>query len=468
MPQVVTKSGPIDGKILLKGLARCALQLRALGVTEQSTVLVNTADPLVALTLTFACGALGCTIGQLSAETLKHKQDDENLKIVSDNALLPLEGVTTLTVQELQSTAPAASSDATLMERIETYTPPSILFTFPGVTGIPKLVCVPSEDISSRAHPCLTQPLLPAFITLHGILSIAWTTQIIRELRRGSSLLLKYDPQVWQKHALGRVYASPAQILAFCERFGDAIKNKISAANVIGGPLSKTNIATLLTVFETVEYCYGASETGQVSSKVIVKLENANGGVGHVDPSDQRETNVIVDAPEGEIGLIHVKTRDMCVKYLRNSELTQRHLSGGVFVSGDFGYIDASGELFITGCEDDLINLGGEKRRVQHICHGLKAAIGDQKVAVFATQDIKGKNRLGLALDKRPADLHAFLATVATSLGQESMFLKHSVDLYFVSRLITDTLGNVLHKSVAQELTNTQEDASVVIERPKL
>ena len=322
-----------------------------------------------------------------------------------------------------------------------------------------------SEDISSRAHPCLTQPLLPAFLTLHGILSIAWTTQIIRELRRGSSLLLKYDPQVWQKHALGRIYASPAQILAFCERFGDVIENKISAANVIGGPLSKANIVTLLTVFEKVEYCYGASETGQVTSKVIVKLEDVNGGVGHVDPSDQRATRITVDAPEGEIGLIHVKTRDMCVKYLRNSELTQRYLSGGVFVSGDLGYIDESGELFITGREDDLINLGGEKRTAQHICHALKAVIGEQKVAIFAKQDTNGKNCLGLALEKRPANTAAFLAAVAKSLGQESMFLKNSIDLYFVSKLRTDISGNVLHKSVALELAGAQQDASVVIDR---
>lgn len=466
MPRVITKSGSIDGRILAKGLVRCALQLRALGVTEQSTVLVNTVDPLVALTLTFACGALGCTIGQLSAEALGKKNDDTNLKIVSDNALTPLEGVTTLTVQELQSTAPAATADAIFMERIENYTPPSILFTFPGVTGIPKLVCVPSEDISSRAHPCLTQPLLPAFITLHGILGIAWTTQIIRELRRGSTLLLKYDPQVWQQYALGRIYASPAQILAFCERFGDKIENKILAANVIGGPLSKANITKLLTVFETVEYCYGASETGQVSSKIIRKLEDANGGVGRVDMSDQRETHITVDAPEGEIGLIQVKTRDMCNEYVHNAELTQTHFSGGVFVSGDLGYIDVSGELFITGREDDLINLGGEKRRAVHICHALKAAIGDQKIAVFATQNSAGENHLGIAFDKRPSDLSAFLAAVSQGLGRERMFLKHAAVLYFIDRLKTDSSGNVMHKSVAQNLENTKEDASAVIEAP--
>jgi len=69
-----------------------------------------------------------------------------------------------------------------------------------------------------------------------------------------------------------------------------------------------------------------------------------------------------VDAPIGEIGEICIKGPQVMIGYYNNPEATAAAFSQeGFFKSGDYGYIDADGYIFITGRKKNIIVLQNGK-----------------------------------------------------------------------------------------------------------
>ncbi|MCC6393807.1 MAG: AMP-binding protein [Bryobacterales bacterium] len=65
--------------------------------------------------------------------------------------------------------------------------------------------------------------------------------------------------------------------------------------------------------------------------------------------------------PPGETGEVTVRGEHVAVGYYRDEDATRRAFRDGWFHTGDCGYQDSEGHLFLTGRLHDLINRGGEK-----------------------------------------------------------------------------------------------------------
>ena len=63
----------------------------------------------------------------------------------------------------------------------------------------------------------------------------------------------------------------------------------------------------------------------------------------------------------GEVGEIVIRGANVTTGYIINARFTKENFEGGWFRTGDQGYIDADGYLFITGRLKEMINRGGEK-----------------------------------------------------------------------------------------------------------
>lgn len=99
---------------------------------------------------------------------------------------------------------------------------------------------------------------------------------------------------------------------------------------------------------------YGASETGGVYS-VKKGRHNSFGSVGYpfpknnikiLDPNTGEELCYLLD--EKKSGDIYINGASMMVGYDDESE-TEKVISDGWFATGDIGYMNANGELFVTG-----------------------------------------------------------------------------------------------------------------------
>ena len=68
-----------------------------------------------------------------------------------------------------------------------------------------------------------------------------------------------------------------------------------------------------------------------------------------------------VSLPAGERGEVAIRGGNVTRGYEGNAEANAAAFTGGWFRTGDQGYLDADGYLFLTGRLKEIINRGGEK-----------------------------------------------------------------------------------------------------------
>ena len=108
---------------------------------------------------------------------------------------------------------------------------------------------------------------------------------------------------------------------------------------------------------------YGSSEGGVVTMYRYDNSEKAINCCGK--PCPGVEVRIVDDAfqsvPTGQVGLIAVKSEMVMKGYYKLPELNSVVLHDGFFISGDLGYLDEDGYLYVCGRKDDMINIGGLK-----------------------------------------------------------------------------------------------------------
>ena len=102
---------------------------------------------------------------------------------------------------------------------------------------------------------------------------------------------------------------------------------------------------------------YGLTETSPVISAAYGKYRRL-GSVGKIFPSLEAK---IVEPNEQGIGEIAVKGSSVMLGYYNNEEATKEVIQDGWFYTGDLGYIDNEGYLFISGRKKSVIVLKNGK-----------------------------------------------------------------------------------------------------------
>ena len=103
---------------------------------------------------------------------------------------------------------------------------------------------------------------------------------------------------------------------------------------------------------------YGLSETSPVIAAEN-KFAKRKGSVGFPMINDTIE---IVNKDENGIGEIRVKGPNVMLGYYEMPDVTNDVLKDGWFYTGDLGYIDNDGFLFLTGREKDVIVMKNGKK----------------------------------------------------------------------------------------------------------
>jgi acyl-coenzyme A synthetase/AMP-(fatty) acid ligase len=108
---------------------------------------------------------------------------------------------------------------------------------------------------------------------------------------------------------------------------------------------------------------YGATETGVVASGDARVTIEVPGAVGFVLPDAQVEIVDDVDRPvrRGSEGIVRVRTAQVAHSYFRDPATSAQHFHDGWFYPGDIGYLRGDGLLVVTGRQETLLNVGGDK-----------------------------------------------------------------------------------------------------------
>ena len=118
-------------------------------------------------------------------------------------------------------------------------------------------------------------------------------------------------------------------------------------------------------------HTYGITETTGIACSLHPqdhKLLMPEGGVHRAascgTPSPLIEIRVVddddKDMPVGEIGEVLFSGPKIMKEYWRKPEITAKTLRGGWYHTGDAGYIDETGHLYLVDRKKDMIISGGE------------------------------------------------------------------------------------------------------------
>ncbi|MCF0125220.1 MAG: AMP-binding protein [Clostridia bacterium] len=162
-----------------------------------------------------------------------------------------------------------------------------------------------------------------------------------------------------------------------------------------GAPLDKKVAKGLNELGIKLAQGYGLTETAPV-----VSAENAKkyryGSIGV--PMENVEVE-FVDKDENGIGELRVKGPNVMLGYYENPEETKKVLQDGWFYTGDLGYMDKDGYVFITGRKKDMIVLKNGKKVFPEEIETLVNRIDEvSECMVFGIPEENDKNDLKLSV----------------------------------------------------------------------
>jgi acyl-CoA synthetase (AMP-forming)/AMP-acid ligase II len=179
-------------------------------------------------------------------------------------------------------------------------------------------------------------------------------------------------------------------VTAFMDRFGDVIYNN-----------------------------YNATEAGMITTATPADLRAAPDTAG--TPAQGTEIAILDDqrrlVPRGEVGGIYVRNRNQFDGY--TSGLT-KEFHDGYMASGDVGYLDSAGRLFVVGRDDEMIVSGGENVYPIEVEKILAAHADVAEAAVLGVDDAQYGQRLAAFVvleDKAAATPDTLKAHVRDSLA---------------------------------------------------
>ena len=162
-----------------------------------------------------------------------------------------------------------------------------------------------------------------------------------------------------------------AGVPVMCDRIMDLpeeIRNRYSGkslrfATASGSRMRPDVVTAFMDQFGDVIYNnYNATEAGMIATATPEDLRAAPDTAGR--PADGTELRILDaehrELPPGEVGQIFVRSGTLFDGYTEGSAGTDKAFHDGFMASGDLGYLDDAGRLFVVGRDDEMIVSGGE------------------------------------------------------------------------------------------------------------
>ncbi|HLG96521.1 MAG TPA: AMP-binding protein [Bryobacteraceae bacterium] len=414
--------------------------------TEIAHILRN-AEPIVAVTIP----ALAPRLEQANADLkiLKH------LLVFGDSEV---EGATNI-LEELRTASPIDSPADSLPSDL------AVLLYTSGTTGTPKGVMLTHENLASGLESTYQQnPDLPRGTMLnalplthvYGILAqnIAnrwgWSTVLMRQ----------FDPvkvlEAIERHKVTYLPGVPTMFMYLLGHPERAKHDLTSLTRMTSGgaALPEPLRQQCAQVFGCrVDQGYGLTESASVATGYEVSRAYRPGSVGVATPgveicimNDQAQP-----LPSGTAGEICLKGANIMAGYWRDPGATKEVLKDGWLHTGDIGYLDEEGYLFITDRKKDLIIKGGENISPREIEEAFYRHPAVAEAAVIGIPDAVYGEEIWAVLQLKTG-VEAAEEELRLHVGQYVTKFKVPSRVLFQPMLPKNTTGKILKYKIRAQL----------------
>ena len=310
----------------------------------------------------------------------------------------------------------AASADEPFVDVDESK--PTVLIYTSGTTSQPKGVALSYLNLSVY----VTNTMSPADPSEHGevtllsvpIFHVAGVTPIMSSVWGGRTLVIlpQFDPELWlnavEKERVTHSFIVPTMLKRIMEH-ADFHKYDLSSLKLItygAAPMPFEVVSKAVDVFNCgLMNAYGQTEStstmtflgpddhnipkepGPEREKKLHRLRSVGRGMDDVEIAMMDDNSKILEA--GNEGEICVRGPRIMSEYHKQKEATAAAIHDGWLHTGDVGYLDEDGYLFITGRKKDLIIRGGENISTGEIEATLDEHPQIEESAVIGVPDVE-------------------------------------------------------------------------------
>lgn len=380
----------IDGDIrltyaeLARRASRLASGLRALGVQPGERVAFLSANSHRYLEAFFGIPAAGMILVPLNTrlampELTAILRDCQPRVLITDRDPGPLAAAVEKVLQipadyeQLLEAAPAQT--ATEVPEDST----AVLFYTGGTTGLPKGVMLTHRNLIANAfHKALACSLREddVFLAAPAMFHVAGVAPLVSLVWLGarSIVLPSFDPErcldAIERERVTLMIPVPTMLgsMLAAQRQRPRDLSSLRLVGHAGSPIARETIEAAARTFEGAELAqfYGATETSSVVT--VLRDEQSAIGTPRLGSAGHAAIGVAVriedsqgeECPTGEVGEILVRGLNVTPGYWNNPAATAAALSGGYYHTGDLGYLDETGHLFVVDRLKDMIVSGAE------------------------------------------------------------------------------------------------------------
>jgi long-chain acyl-CoA synthetase len=290
----------------------------------------------------------------------------------------------------------------------------AVLLYTSGTTGRPKTVALSEQNILSNIQGCCEgtgfdgkQVMLAILPLFHAY---GLTVTLLLPFTTGSTVVIaeRFAPRtvlsLIEQHRVTCIVAVPSQyrVLALDPTTCDASSLWLCIAGAERLP-DTTEREFTAKFGHPVLPGYGATEVSPVIS-LNVPQTNRPASVGKPLPgvtvSIRSEEGAL--CPVGEVGEICVEGPNVMLGYLNDADATAKKIRSGALYTGDKGFFDTDGYLYISGRADEMIKVGGEKIYPVELENAIERIDGVEEVAIIALPDERHGLRLHAFVQRKP------------------------------------------------------------------
>ncbi len=220
-----------------------------------------------------------------------------------------------------------------------------------------------------------------------------------------------------------------------------------SLRNVLfgGGFIDESIISRALAAGWKVSRVYGASETAAfvtaIDSEELKSKPQSSGK--QILPNEV----YIVDSsgnilPDGHTGEIAIKSPSLFSEYLNDKAETKKKLNGNFYFSGDIGYKDQDGFLYVEARRTDLIITGGENVNPFEVESAILTYPDVSEVIVFGIQDKEWGQVVAAAIILKP-DSNINDQMIREFLKEKLSSYKIPKKIFFTDKLPKNDMGKI-------------------------
>ncbi len=296
------------------------------------------------------------------------------------------------------------------------------LFYTGGTTGLSKGVMLSHRNlIANTFHwlACVPQYSDDRTLIMAPLFHAAGSNGVLGAIWNGSCqiTLAAFDPatalDLIEEHGITETLGVPTMLAAIAEE-QHARPRKTDSLRLIahgGSPIATEVIKRTRSAFPSAALMevYGATELSPLATILIDehKLVDDKRARSCGRPIIGNEIRILdvdgVEVARGEVGEVVVRGPNVMVGYWNKPELTASVLKGGSYWSGDLGYMDDEGYLFLVDRSKDMIVSGGENvycTEVEEVLYQHPAVL---EAAAFGVPDEKWGEAVYAVVVPRPA-----------------------------------------------------------------